>query len=166
MTQDFILGIVGALAVVLTLMCVSRLITNARIRLQLLDQREAEKEARVGAIGRQDDHTGGSGRDDSSALTASGSTLKRCVEGGPLHHYEARYSRSRVPVVFRNLNLRQTKALDLARLIEAQTTTVDAYCGDVCTWCGKIVNPQHQVAVARGPDGEDVIEVSVEGTVR
>lgn len=86
-----------------------------------------------------------------------------CTNGGKRHNFQPRYSESSVPVVFKNLNLRQTKAVDLAKLITAQTTYVKAYHCDVCQFCGKVVNQQAQIAEARGPNGEKVIEVQVEG---
>lgn len=73
-------------------------------------------------------------------------TRDNCYKGGKKHNFNPRYSTYTTPVA--NLQISEyMMALDpeLVKSLSGNTvSTTHTYNGDVCTWCGKIVNNKHR----------------------
>lgn len=71
----------------------------------------------------------------------------RCYHGGPQHRFEKRYTalpgaESLPTGADLSMILANTYNEDTLKLIEAMRGERKLYRGDVCVWCGKVVNEQ------------------------
>lgn len=65
----------------------------------------------------------------------------RCYHGGPLHDFQARITTERKPLPVDLCGVCYVGAFE--RVSKASTHVRESYHGDVCTWCGKVINEQH-----------------------
>ena len=63
-----------------------------------------------------------------------------CYKGGQKHHFVGRYSEESIPTITEIGPSRGFTAWDMQQIIRASSHTKSQYKGDVCTWCGKVVN--------------------------
>ncbi len=72
----------------------------------------------------------------------------RCYHGGPMHRFEPRCSIIGVPAGADKMTLFFTEDEYKADVLKAMTGGKKLYRGDVCVWCGKVVNEQAAVREA------------------
>lgn len=65
----------------------------------------------------------------------------RCYNGGNKHNFEPRYSSESTPTIYPSHTGRSSVDA-IVEVVNESRHNVDRYHGDVCTWCGKVVNQQ------------------------
>lgn len=65
----------------------------------------------------------------------------RCYNGGKQHRFEARVTEDRFPPTTEGIEMHGRNIADsIVQILEAGTRTKQTYHGDVCCWCGAVVN--------------------------
>jgi hypothetical protein len=63
---------------------------------------------------------------------------KKCVDGGRLHKYEARYNTVETPAVPTEIVNRCKYSESVVDIIKASAKVDKTYIHDICVWCGDI----------------------------
>ena len=66
--------------------------------------------------------------------------FSKCYHGGLQHRFEPRITEERIPPDVSRLGKFEGTHADMEMMLKAGTKVIETYHGDVCVWCGLIVN--------------------------